>query len=214
LLERYQVLFIDDEVQAGMGRTGRWWAIDHDGVVPDIIVIGKGLASGYAPVSALIGRTEILNSLVPATQVFTLMGHPPTVSAASRVIAIIERDNLIVNAKETGAYLFEGLKEAERKYPDVIVEARGKGLMIGLEINLSNDLLAGKIFAFRCVEKGVYFGYSGDQQRVIRVLPPITAGRKEAEIILRVVNETADEMSTGKIPPSTVDKVNKYAVGW
>lgn len=214
LLDRYRVLLIDDEIQTGMGRTGKWWAIDHEGVVPDIIVIGKGLASGYAPVSAIIGRAEILNSLVPATQVFTFMGHPPTVSAASRVIDIIERDHLMENARETGAYLFEGLKKAERKYPDVIVEARGKGCMIGLEINLSKDLLAGKIFAYRCVEKGVYFGYIGDKQHVIRVLPPITAGRKEAEIIINTVNETADEMSKGKIPQSTVEKVNKYAIGW
>jgi 4-aminobutyrate aminotransferase len=214
LLDRYRVILIDDEIQAGMGRTGKWWAADHERVVPDIIVIGKGLASGYAPVSAIIGRTEILNSLIPATQVFTFMGHPPTVSAALRVIEIIERDHLIENARETGAYLFENLKKAERKYPDVIVEARGKGLMIGLEINILKDPLAGKIFAYRCVEKGVYFGYIGDKQRVIRVLPPITAGQKEAEIIIHTVNETANEMSKGQIPQSTVDKVHRYAIGW
>ena len=214
LLDRYHVLLIDDEIQTGMGRTGKWWAADHESVVPDIIVIGKGLASGYAPVSAIIGRTEILNSLVPATQVFTLTGHPPTVSAALRVIDIIERDHLVENAREIGAYLFEGLKKVERKYPDVIVEARGKGCMIGLEIQISKDPLAGKIFAYRCVEKGVYFGYIGDKHRVIRVLPPITAGQKEAEIIIHTVNETADEMSKGKIPQSTIDKVNRYAIGW
>jgi 4-aminobutyrate aminotransferase-like enzyme len=214
LLDSYQVLFIDDEIQTGMGRTGKWWAIDHEGVVPDIIVTGKGLAAGYAPVSAIIGRTEILNSLVPATQVFTFMGHPPTVSAASRVIDIIERDDLIENARETGAYLLENLIESAKKYPDVIVKARGKGCMIGLEINISKNLLASKIFAYRCVEKGVYFGYIGDKQRVIRVLPPITAGREEAKIIVNTVNATADEMSKGKIPQSTVDKVNRYAIGW
>jgi len=214
LLDRYRVLLIDDEIQSGMGRTGRWWAIDHEGVVPDMIVAGKGLAAGYAPVSAIIGKTEILNALVPATHVFTFMGHPPTASAASKVIDIIERDRLIDNAKSTGAYLLENLAKAQKKYPDVIVEVRGKGCMIGIEINLSKRLLASKIFAYRCVEKGVYFGYIGDKQRVIRVLPPITAGRDEAKIIIDTVNATADEMSNGRIPQSTVDKVNKYAIGW
>jgi len=214
LLDGYRVLLIDDEVQTGMGRTGKWWAVEHEGVVPDIIVAGKGLASGYAPVSAIIGRSEILDSLVSATQVFTLMGHPPTVSAASRVIDIIERDHLIENAGKTGGYLLNGLKRAAGKYPDVIVEARGRGCMIGLEINLSRDPLAGKIFAYRCVEKGVYFGYIGDKQRVIRVLPPITVGRKEADIVLHTVHETADEMSRAVIPASTVEKVRRYAIGW
>jgi 4-aminobutyrate aminotransferase len=213
MLEKYKVLLIDDEVQSGMGRTGKWWACDHEGVIPDITVIGKGLSGGYAPVSAIAGRKEVIDALVPCAHSFTYSGHGPSVKAASRVIDIIKDENLIKNAYQTGQRLLKGLKESE-KYRDVVVEARGRGFMIGIEINLSKDLLASKIFAFRCLEKGVYFGYIGDKQRVIRVLPPLVLNREECDEIIRVVNETAEEMHQGRIPRQTVEKVQKYALGW
>ena len=86
--------------------------------------------------------------------------------------------------------------------------------MIGIEINLSEDLLASKIFAFRCLEKGIYFGYIGDKQRVIRVLPPIILNESECDTIIKVVHETAEEMQKKKIPAGTIEKVKKYTLGW
>lgn len=213
LLDKYGVLLIDDEIQSGMGRTGKWFAVDHEGVVPDITVMGKGLSAGYAPVSAVVGREEVLDALVPGTQVFSYVGHGPSVSAASKAIEIIEKKNLIENARSMGDRLLKGLKEAE-KYSDVIVEARGRGCMIGIEINLSKDLLASKIFAYRCAEKGIYFGYIGDKQRVIRVLPPIILKENECDTIIRVVHETTEEMHRNKVPKSTIEKVQRYALGW
>jgi len=86
--------------------------------------------------------------------------------------------------------------------------------MIGIEINVSKNLLASKIFAFRCLEKGIYFGYIGDKQRVIRVLPPITLNEKECDEIVRVACETAEEMHNNRIPKETVEKVQKFGIGW
>ena len=83
LLNRYNVLLIDDEVQSGMGRTGKWFACEHEGIVPDIVVMGKGLSAGYAPISAVVGREDVINSLNPASQVFTYMGHSPSTAVAS-----------------------------------------------------------------------------------------------------------------------------------
>lgn len=213
LLDKYKVLLIDDEIQSGMGRTGMWWACNHEGIIPDITVIGKGLCAGYAPISAITGRSEVLDALVPATHIFTFTGHGPSAAAAAQVIDIIKDENLIENSRNTGARLLKGFKEAE-KYPDVIVEARGRGFMIGIEINLSKDLLASKIFAYRCLEKGIYFGYIGDKQRVIRVLPPMILTSNECDTIIRVVHETAEEMHNNRIPQATIEKVQKYAVGW
>lgn len=213
MLDRYQVLLIDDEVQSGMGRTGKWWACEHEGIVPDITVIGKGLSAGYAPVSALVGRAEVFDALVPSAHGFTFGGHGPSRKTASKTIDIIKEKNLIQNANQTGKRLLQGLKQAE-KYRDVVVEARGRGFMIGIEINISKDLLASKIFAFRCLEKGVYFGYIGDKQRVIRVLPPLILNQDECDEIIRVVLETAEEMHNNQIPQQTVEKVKKYAIGW
>lgn len=213
MLDRYNVLLIDDEIQSGMGRTGKWWACDHEGIIPDITVIGKGLSAGYAPVSALAGRKDVLDSLVPSAHSFTYSGHGPSFKTASKVIDIIKNENLIGNAYQTGNRLLQGLKEAE-KYPDVVVEARGRGFMIGIEINISKNLLASKIFAFRCLEKGVYFGYIGDKQRVIRVLPPLVLNQQECDEIIRIVQETAEEMHNNSIPGQTIEKVQKYAIGW
>jgi 4-aminobutyrate aminotransferase len=213
MLYKYKVLLIDDEIQSGMGRTGKWWACNHEDIIPDITVIGKGLSAGYAPVSCLVGRREVLDALVPAAHLFTFSGHVPSVSAASKVIDIIKDENLIENSRQIGARLLKGLKEAER-YQDVIVEARGRGFMIGIEINLSKDLLASKIFAFRCLEKGIYFGYIGDKQRVIRVLPPLILKEDECDVIIRIVNETAEEMHNDRIPKETIEKVKKFALGW
>ncbi len=213
LLDKYGVLLIDDEIQSGMGRTGRWWASDHEGIVPDIIVAGKGLSAGYAPVSAIIGREEVLDALVPAAHVFTYTGHGPSVAAASKTIDIIENENLIENSKVTGGYLLNGLKMAE-KYEDVVVEARGRGFMIGIEIDVSKDPFASRVFAFRCLEKGVYFGYIGDKQQVIRVLPPVNMNRSECDEVIRVVHETAEEMHYNRVPAETIEKVKRFAVGW
>ncbi|MEQ9218942.1 MAG: aminotransferase class III-fold pyridoxal phosphate-dependent enzyme [Cyclobacteriaceae bacterium] len=214
LLEDYGVLLIDDEVQSGMGRSGKWWAIEHEVVVPDIVVVGKGLSGGYAPVSAIIGRVDIMESLDTAQQIFTYTGHGPSAAAASKVIDIIMKEDIVKNAADVGAYLLSGLQDAVKKYPEILVEARGKGLMIGLEINTKNIPLANKIFAFRCIEKGIYFGYFGPGQRVIRIEPPLTLSKGEADTILKVVNETAAEIKGEKIPDTTVAKVKNYALGW
>jgi len=196
-----------------MGRTGRWCASEHEGIEPDIVVLGKGLSAGYAPVSAIVGREEVIDSLVPAAHIFTYAGHGPSVSAASKTIDIIKEKNLIDNARKIGTRLLKGLKDAER-YPDVVVEARGRGCMIGIEINISKDPLASRIFAYRCVEKGAYVGYIGDRQRVIRVLPPIIMSEGECDTIIGVVQETAAEMHKGKVPRATIDKVKRFALGW
>ncbi len=214
ILDQYNVLLIDDEVQSGMGRTGKWWAIEHEGVIPDLIVSGKGLSGGYAPVSALIGRAEVIDSLDPAQQIFTYTGHGASAAAALKVLQIVQKENIVKNAAEVGEFLLEGLKDAAAKYPDIFTEARGRGLMIGLEINISVNRLANKIFAYRCLEKGIYFGYFGPDQKIIRIEPPLVLTKQEADIIINTVFQVADEMHNNKVPGSTIEKVKKYALGW
>ncbi len=214
LLDAYGVLLICDEVQSGMGRTGRWWSFMHEGIVPDMMVSAKGLTGGYAPVSAVTGRAEVLDSLESVQHVFTYSGHPPSAAVACKTIEIIERDGLIANARKVGDRLLAGLKEMEKAYPDVVVEARGRGLQIGIEIDVSKNRYAGKIFAFRCVEKGLYPGYFGDKQRVIRVHPPLVLSEAQADIVIATCHEVAGEMHRGLIPAGTEQKVQTYAQGW
>lgn len=213
LLRRYNALLIADEIQSGLGRTGTWWACEHEGIIPDILVTGKGLAGGFTPISALIGRKEVIDALEPGQQVFTFTGHPGCALAASSVIDHIEKHGLKDRAAKAGSLLKSHLENLRIQYPDIIVEVRGKGLMLGMEINITSNKLAAIIFATRSVEKGVYVGYFGVQKEVVRIEPPLIIGEKEVTTIVHVLSEVAKEMHTGTIPKETIDNVHKYSVG-
>ncbi len=215
LCDKYKVLLIDDEVQSGMGRTGKWFAIEHENVVPDLIAMGKGLSGGYAPISAVIGRKEVLDVMTPAQQIFTYTGHGPSAAAALEVINTIERDNIMENAARMGGMLKKAFTVTAGSFPNKpIKQVTGRGLMIGIEVDISKDPLASKIFAFRCIEKGVYFGYFGPGQRVVRVEPPLAISSYEVEKVIGTVHQVNREMATGEIPKETVEKVKMYAQGW
>jgi 4-aminobutyrate aminotransferase len=213
LLKENNALLIVDEVQSGMGRTGNWWAIEYENVVPDILVSAKGLSAGYAPISAVIGRQDVIDSLSPAQHLFTFTGHSPSAAVALKVISILKNNNIINNSASMGEKLINNLKKIQSLYPDIINEVRGRGLMIGMEINVEKNPLACKIFAMRCVEKGIYVGYFGDKQQVVRIQPPLILKDKEADIIANTLKEVATEMANGKIPKSTKEKVEKFAIG-
>jgi 4-aminobutyrate aminotransferase len=213
LLKNYGVFLIADEIQSGMGRTGKWWCIEHEQVIPDLLIIGKALAGGYAPISALVGRAELIDSIDTGKQIGTFIGHPPSSAAALETIRLIEAQNLIGNADVIGGKILNGLKELAAQFPDILVGARGRGLLIGLEINIAKNRQACKIFAYRCLEKGIYFGYYGIYQHVLRIAPPLTISIYDAEIMLDVIREVAIEFDKGKIPHSTVEKADKYSIG-
>jgi len=213
LLKKHGALLIVDEVQSGMGRTGKWWAIEYENVVPDILVTAKGLSAGYAPISAVIGRKEIIDSLDPAQHLFTFSGHSPSTAVALKVISILKSNIIVENSYEIGERLIKSLKEIQKQFPEIIKEVRGRGLMIGVEINVANDPLACKIFSMRCVEKGIYVGYFGDKQQVVRIEPPLVLNKDQSDLIAQILMEVATEMAKGKIPETTKDKVKKFAIG-
>jgi len=133
--DRYNVLFIADEVMTGFGRTGRFFAVEHFGVVPDIMILGKGLTGGYAPAGAVAVRTEIAEAIRSRLGGFThghTFSHNPVVAAASReVLGILKREELIARAEARGAYLFEKLRALDRF--SIVGDVRGRGLMAGIE---------------------------------------------------------------------------------
>jgi 4-aminobutyrate aminotransferase len=131
ILDKYDILLVDDEIQSGMGRTGKWFAIEHSGVTPDIIATAKALASGM-PIGATIAKQEIMD-WEGGSHANTFGGNPVACSAALTVIDIIKEDKLMENATRQGAYLMKRLKELQQKYP-IIGDVRGRGLMIGVEL--------------------------------------------------------------------------------
>jgi adenosylmethionine-8-amino-7-oxononanoate aminotransferase len=132
ICDRYGVLLISDEVVCGFGRTGRWFGVDHFDVVPDIMVVAKGLTSGYAPMAAAIARRGIAEKLPVFFNVHTYGGHPVSAAAALANIGIIEREDLVENAASVGRYMI-GLLLELRGHP-IVGDVRGIGLFMAVEL--------------------------------------------------------------------------------
>lgn len=166
-------LLVADEVYTGLGRTGRWFACDHDGVVPDLLCVGKALASGM-PISACLGRPEVMDawplSTGEALHTQTFLGHPPGCAAALASLAVIEDEKLVDRARETGAGALAALRRLVAGAPGV-VDVRGRGLLIGLELDGPERALGAFLEALR---RGVIVLPSGDDGRVLSITPPLT----------------------------------------
>jgi adenosylmethionine-8-amino-7-oxononanoate aminotransferase len=132
ICRKYEVLFIVDEVITGFGRTGAWFACDHFGIEPDILTAAKGMTAGYAPMGAVMTRPEIADSLKIFLHLHTFSGHLAAVAAANTVLAILERDKLIAQAKDNGAYFLGALKAAVEKHP-IVGQVRGLGLWLAID---------------------------------------------------------------------------------
>ena len=131
ILDKYGILLVDDEIQSGMGRTGKWFALEHWGVTPDIVTTAKALAAGM-PIGATIAKEEIMD-WEGGSHANTFGGNPVACAAALQVIDIIKEEKLLENATRQGTYLMKRLKEMQQKY-SLMGDVRGKGLMIGVEL--------------------------------------------------------------------------------
>lgn len=180
LCDRYGILLIADEVQTGMGRTGKWWAMEHWGVEPDIVATAKGIASGV-PLGAIIARERVM-TWTPGAHGNTYGGNPLACAAALATIDILEHGG-IDNAARQGAYLLEALEEIAARHP-AIGQVRGKGLMIGVEMvedPVSKQPAAGlrnrvKQLAF---EHGLLLIGCGTS--TLRIIPPLIITRDEVD---------------------------------
>jgi 4-aminobutyrate aminotransferase len=188
LAKEFGILFVDDEVQSGMGRTGKMMAIEHWGVIPDIIALAKGIASGM-PLGATVSRSEVMD-WVPGSHASTFGGNPISCRVALATIELLE-EGLIENAARVGGYLLENLKELQKRSP-LIGDVRGKGLMIGIELvkDRQTKEKAGEernSVVRTCFEKGLLILGAGEN--VIRFSPPLIITRREADTALSIFEE-------------------------
>jgi 4-aminobutyrate aminotransferase len=188
LCDRHGILLVADEVQSGMGRTGRWWAIQHWGVEPDILLTGKGIASGM-PLGALVAREDLWTWELGAHG-STYAGNPLSCAAALATIEVIE-DGLMDNATAVGTALMDGLRAVATRHP-TIVDVRGLGLMIGIQFPDHDHMVAVEEAAFR---RGLLVLGCGDD--VIRMSPPLVFRKDQAETALQVFEEAVAEVETG-----------------
>ncbi len=190
LCDRWSILLIFDEVQSGMGRTGRWFASEHFGISPDIMTIAKGIASGM-PLGAVVSKKEIMTKWPPGAHGTTFGGNPVSCAAAIATLKVIVDEGLLENARLVGSYALERLKAMRESHPG-IGDVRGLGLMIGIEFvkEGKEPLTEGlkKILDY-CVDKGLILIECGVDKNVIRLAPPLIVKKGEMEKGLDILEE-------------------------
>jgi len=206
---RHGVLLIADEVMTGFGRTGRPFAVQHWDVTPDILVGGKGLAGGYAPMGGVFASEEVVAPLAARGEelmFYTFGAHPAACAAAEAVLEILERERLVERAAAVGAVLLEKLRAALGEHPHV-AEVRGKGLMIGIE--LVRDRATGEAFPAaagftgRVVAAGlgrgvfVYPASAGIGRDAILLGPPFTITDDEIDLLVATLPAAIDDAARG-----------------
>lgn len=192
LTRDYNILYVADEVQSGMGRTGKMFASEHFDIIPDIITLAKGIASGL-PLSATVAREEIMN-WAPGSHASTFGGNPVSCQAALTTIKLLE-NGLIENAAKQGAYLIQELKKLERTYP-IIGDVRGLGLMLAVELIKDRETKAyapeeRDTIVQKAFSKGLLL--LGCGRSAIRFCPPLILSKDDADVALSILEECIKE---------------------
>lgn len=187
LCDELHLLLILDEVQCGMGRTGKYFAYQHYGITPDIMTLAKSLGNGTA-IGAMVARPELAKSLVPGSHASTFGGNPLACSAGIAVFETIEREGLLDNASAMGEYSIERLKSLAEQFPELIREVRGLGLMIGIELKKNGTALVKK-----CLDRGLLLNCT--HENVIRFMPPLNVRKKHIDEGIAILEDVLVEMS-------------------
>jgi 4-aminobutyrate aminotransferase len=187
---------IDDEIQSGMGRTGKWFAMEHFNVIPNAVCVAKALGSGL-PIGALISKDELMD-WEGGSHATTFGGNPVACAAGLAVIDVLRQERLLENATKLGAHLLTRLKEMQKKYP-IIGDVRGKGLMVGAEIVKDPDTkefgseLSQEIM-MKCFKRGLAIITSG--KSTMRFVPPLVITRELLDAGLDVFEGVVKEVSS------------------
>jgi 4-aminobutyrate aminotransferase len=189
ICDRHGILLVADEVQSGAGRTGKWWAIEHTGVHPDIVCMAKGIASGM-PLSVTLTRADIMD-WVPGSHASTFGGNPVCIAAALATFNVIEREGLLRNTEDVGNHMLKRMADWPAKLR-LVGDVRGRGLMIGVELvkdkqtkeqaSVERDRVVELAF-----ERGVLF--LGCGPATIRIAPPLITTKEQADVAVEVLEE-------------------------
>jgi 4-aminobutyrate aminotransferase len=190
LCDSHGILLVADEVQSGMGRTGKMWAIEHAGVEPDVLISAKGIASGL-PLGAFMARAPLMEKWGAGAHGSTYGGSPVPCAAGLATLEVIESEGLLGNAAAQGAFLLDGLRELWRANPKTITDVRGVGLMIGVEFRSAELAERVQLLAF---ERGLLVLECGESS--IRVSPALVITREEAATALRLFGAAVEAAGT------------------
>jgi 4-aminobutyrate aminotransferase len=195
LLDKHNILMIDDEIQSGIGRTGKWFAMEHFNVIPNAVCVAKAIGSGL-PIGALISKDEFMD-WEGGSHASTFGGNPVACAAGLAVIDVIRQERLLENATKLGAHLLTRLKEMQKKYP-IIGDVRGKGLMVAAEIVKDPDTkeFGGELsqeIMMKCFKRGLAIITSG--KSTMRFVPPLVITRELLDAGLDVFEGVVKEVA-------------------
>ncbi len=193
ICDRHGILLIADEIQTGVGRTGRWWAFEHSGFVPDIVAVAKGVASGM-PLSAIVASRETLDSWAPGSHGGTYGGNAVACAAGVATFRAIRDEGMLENAATMGKRMMDGLDRIAERNP-LIGDVRGKGLMVAAEFVTPSGKPNSQAVASvveRSIEEGVLLLTAGTWDQAIRIIPPLNVSADEIDQFLTVFEAAAD----------------------
>lgn len=189
LCDKAGVLLIFDEVQVGLGRTGRMFAYEHYGMEPDIMALAKALGGGI-PAAAMLAREEVAIYFSPGSHGSTFGGNPLAMSAACEFVRTVLEDGILDNTQKMGAYFTDRLRELGDKHKKLVKDVRGKGLIIGVEFR-SKEIC--KQIHSKCLSEG--FVFIPTVEKVMRLLPPLNVTKEEIDFALKRISESLEELS-------------------
>ena len=181
LCNKKKILLILDEVQCGIGRSGKFFAFEHAKIKPDIVPIAKGIGGGF-PIGAVLVNKKVASGMKPGTHGSTFGGNPLAMSAGNAVMDVMFKKGFLSNVTKNGNHFLKGLKKLKEKYPKIIKEVRGKGLLIGLclhrdQTKFIQKLMDNKLLTIRAAEN------------VVRLLPPLNVTKQEINLGLKILDK-------------------------
>ena len=188
LCDKYNALLILDEIQAGIGRSGKFFAYDKYGIKPDIVTLAKGLAGGV-PIGAFITTEKVANAFKPGDHGTTFGGNPLACAAANVVLDTVPDEKFLDNVTEVGKYFKNALNDLKDKYPELIVDVRGEGLILGVELSDKNKLTGVEIVS-ECMKRGAIINCTVG--KVLRFIPPLIINKDHVDEVINILDTVLD----------------------
>ena len=192
LCDQHGILLVADEVQSGIGRTGKWFALEHFGVQPDVLITAKGIASGM-PLSALVTRQDLMGKWITGSHGGTFGGNAVACAAAVATLRVIKEEKLLDNANARGEQLLAGLRRLQQEF-STIGDVRGKGLMVATEFTQDGDpdTTTSKAVVKVAFDRGLMLLTCGTYDNVIRWIPPLVVNEREVDEALKIFAAALD----------------------
>ena len=186
LCDKKKILLILDEVQCGISRSGEFFAFEKSKVKPDIVPIAKGIGGGF-PIGAVLMNKKVASGMTPGTHGSTFGGNPLAMAVGNTVMDIVSTKKFLNNVKKSSKYFFSNLNKLKKKYPNIIKEIRGRGLLIGMQLytdqtKFIKKLMDNRLLTIRAAEN------------VVRILPPLNVKIKEIDLALKIINKVCSEI--------------------